>query len=248
MKLVELEDTSWFPKILRDQQLGYIGWLVKALNLYRPIPELLTKQLQRYQQIKLLDLCSGSGEPMISIYKIMNLNIQMTLSDKYPPHNFQMSALKYRPGSTDVLEMNFNRETFYTMFNAFHHFTSTEQIAIVNRMKNSNSPFLFVELLEPTLVVAFKTLIANTIGQLLLAPFVKPFSWVRIFFTYIIPINLVTTSYDGTISVLKSKNANHYQTLLSSCANSGYIIQIEKCKAPLQNSLVIIQGYPMNLS
>jgi hypothetical protein len=54
--------------------------------------------------------------------------------------------------------------------------------------------------------VLLKIIFTTTIGQIILTPFVKPFSWMRLVFTYIIPINLFTITWDGVVSVLKSES------------------------------------------
>ena len=244
MKLVELEDNAWFPVILRDQQLGYIGWLVKWLDLYSNVNDLLKEAIENANVSVIQDLASGSGEPLHSIMSEINLDIPHLYSDKFPPQEDVPLSGKYISHPVDIMNLNPMPDTFYTMFNAFHHFDSEEQKLIIGRFKDANACFFFVEVLEPSIIVLIKTIFANTIGQIILAPFVQPFSFLRLVLTYLIPLNLITTTYDGIISVLKSKNKKEYESLLSTYDDLSYCIQIQTCPAPLRNSLVIIQGFP----
>jgi hypothetical protein len=75
----------------------------------------------------------------------------------------------------------------------------------------------------------------TTIGVLLFSPFIKPFSWQRLFFTYIIPINIITISFDGIISVLKSRSFNAYKKLYSGVNN----INVLNLKKGISSLLVI---------
>jgi hypothetical protein len=92
-----------------------------------------------------------------------------------------------------------------TFFNAFHHFTAEQQLAIVRTLAG-RGVFVF-EVLQPNAFVFLKILFTTTIGQLLLTPFVRPFRWSRLFFTYVLPINLVTVPWDGLVSVLRVDTA-----------------------------------------
>jgi hypothetical protein len=89
-----------------------------------------------------------------------------------------------------------------------------------------------------------KIIFTTTILQLCTAPFVKPFSFVRLFFTYIIPVNLFTVTYDGIISVLKSKTAIKYRELFSNIATNSFKISVTKIKSWKIN-IVYIKGEPV---
>jgi hypothetical protein len=72
---------------------------------------------------------------------------------------------------------------------------------------------------------------------LVLTPFIRPFSLKRMIFTYIIPINIITITFDGIVSVLKSRSVKQYQGLF---ANRGQAMNIFRLKNGL-NRLIVIQ-------
>ena len=72
----------------------------------------------------------------------------------------------------------------------------------------------FVEPLQPDLPTFAEVLFLTTVGNFFLAPFVRPFSWRRIFFTCVLPVNIFTIAFDGIVSVFKSKTAAAYRKLL----------------------------------
>jgi len=200
----ELEDYTWFPTTLRNFQMDFIGFVVTKFNFYAVFIEHLQKQ--NIEQDTMYDLCSGSGEPALSIYHKSKCFKKLLLSDKFPSSaNIQFS---------DVLQMDFQKDNCYTMFNAFHHFEDKEKIQIITKLKVAGAKAYFVEILEPSLLFLLKVTALTLVANLFITPFIRPFSFTRIFFTYIIPINLFTITYDGIISVLKSRSIKQYQKLL----------------------------------
>ncbi len=237
----ELEDYRWFPAVLRNFQTEFIGFVVTTFNVYGVfIQHLKTLSLS---ERSMTDLCSGSGEPAISIFRKSNCFSHLSLSDKYPNEmKLNVGDISYDRISRDVLEMEFKPGTYYTMFNAFHHFTDEEKLKIVQKIQTSGSAAFIVEILEPTVFCLLKIFFTTTIGTLLLTPFIQPFSLRRLFFTYIIPINLITISFDGIVSVLKSRSVKQYQNIF---ANNGNAIKIFRLKSRL-HTLIVIQIEPEN--
>ncbi len=228
----ELEDYDWFPKILRQYQTDYIGSVVKWFNAYSPIIDYLNSQA--FYAKTNWDLCSGSSEPALSIFKKQNKFDKLILSDKYP-HNFTINTnrIEYLNESIDVLELNFKKENCYTMYNAFHHFNSREQVEIAKHVIDNESELIIAEILEPTILNYIKIFFATTLGILLLSPFIKPFSLKRLFFSYLLPINILTICYDGLVSVSKSKTVGEYQDIFSTLGNKVKIIKYKNLWSPV---------------
>lgn len=244
----ELEDYSWFPKKLRRWQMEFIGSIAVWTKLYQPLVPVLQQIIDQNKITALQDLCSGSGIPAIYIQNRLTSKIPMLLTDKFPD-----TSLINKPGinylyllkPVDVLELNAEHDTIYTMYNAFHHFTATQQQMIVQNMANKPAPFLIAEILEPGWLNGFKIFFTTTVIQLLTAPWVQPFSLARLFFTYIVPVNLFTVTYDGIVSVLKSKTAEQYDKLLKNISNQSFSITVHTVNN-WKGNLVYIKGVPTN--
>lgn len=209
----ELEDYKWFPKKLRQYQTDYIGFAAIISGIYKPFISYLKKEQKT--GVPMFDLCSGSGEPAVSIYKKSGVFSSLTLSDKYPVHAFRNpdASISYYPASVDASKTDFSNKNTYTMFNAFHHLEIQGQEKSVRAVKESGVTAYFVEILEPTVVCGMKIFLGTTVGVLLLMPFVRPFSLGRLFFTYLIPVNIITIAWDGLLSVARSKSYNYYANL-----------------------------------
>lgn len=228
----ELEDLSWFPSVLRNYQTDFIGFVVARFNVYGVFIDHVKALLLPVQPMT--DLCSGSGEPAISIFRKSDCFSHLLLTDKYPNTlKFQDDKITYNMLRADVLEMEFRQGTCYTMFNAFHHFTDGDKTRIAHRIQATGSRAFFVEILQPNIVCLLKVFLATTIGSLLLTPFLHPFSLKRLFFTYILPVNILAITYDGIVSVFKSRSVMQYQELFAGTEDTVKVIKLTNGWHPL---------------
>jgi hypothetical protein len=212
--LKELEDYDWFPNMLRQYQTDYIGFVVSKFGIYRPFIKYLKSNVPKSPMM--FDLCSGSGQPAINIFQQLNNFKQLLLSDKFPQHlTSDINNVSYMDESTDATKAIFKKHHTYTMFNAFHHFDDGQKQQMVSSMIASESEAYFVEILEPRFLCFIKVLLATLVGTILLTPFIRPFSFKRLLFTYLIPINLITITYDGMVSVYRSRTVKQYEKILS---------------------------------
>jgi len=241
----ELEDYSWFPRLLRRYQAEYIGSTVKWLAVYRPLVSDLEQLVGSTQPQFIQDLCSGSGIPAIYMQDHVKNIPQTILSDKFPDPSFKDDAnLTYLKKSIDVIWLIPDPQVCYTMYNAFHHFSSDQQKELVSKMAVRKSSFLFAEILQPGILTLLRIIFAATILQLITAAFVKPFSLKRLFFTYIIPVNLLTVLYDGIISVFKSRPASYYRRLLEDISDNDFVVTVGQYKN-WKGTLIFIKGNPV---
>ena len=240
----ELEDHSWFKGIFRRFQAEYIGSIAKWFKLYEPLIPSFQKLIDENKLKAVHDLCSGSGIPAINMHEQMNGISKTILSDKFPVQYFiNTNTITYSQLPVDVLLLDPQPAVCYTMYNSFHHFSTEEQKAVVKKMVMARSSFLIGEILTPGIFTMIKIILTTTLLQLFTVPFVRPFSLLRLIFTYIIPVNLFTVTYDGIISVMRSRTGKQYKTLLAGFPSPSYKISIDqyyswKCK------VVCIKGDP----
>jgi hypothetical protein len=241
----ELEDYDWFPALFRRFQLDFIGSIVQWTNLYKPLQPVLQQLVNQHRPAAIQDLCSGSGLPPQALVKELEQPPVLLLSDKFPDVSFKNTQhITYINESTDVLSNTPNPAYCYTLFNGFHHFTAAQQQALVTKMKTAGSPFLFAEVLEPTPLTFVNVVFSSTIVQVLVAPFIKPFSLLRLFFTWILPVNIITVLYDGIISVFKSKTARQYRRLFEGIGDEDYMVSVERTGG-IKAAITYIKGTPV---
>lgn len=228
----ELEDQPWFPARFRNAQTAFIGFVVARFGIYKPFTAWLKSA--GLQHRSMFDLCSGSGEPAVGIYKQSQLFSTLTLSDKFPPGGYAEQAdIHYLPESADVTEMQFSNGHCYTMFNALHHFSDSEKKTISGKIIRSGSEAVFAEILQPNIICMLKVVLATTAGVWLLTPFVRPLSFSNLFFTYLLPVNVLSITYDGVVSVLKSRSESQYRKLFSDMGERVEVARSGTLLAPL---------------
>ena len=242
MFLKELEDYPWFPSYLRKMQLEYVGWISVQLKLYKPILEALGK----FPSNRWTDLASGSGWPAFYLQKNASHQIHYTLSDLYPESisNEVKKQMEVELEPLNLIDFQPQNGKQYSIFNAFHHFTSEQQKQVINKMKEARASCIIAEVLEPTLICFLQVTLAAFILQPLTAWAIKPFSILRLITTYLIPIQLITVAWDGWLSVLKSKTVKQYKELLSEFADNQYTIEVKRIQQ-LQGNLIIIIAQPI---
>ena len=186
------------------------------------------------------DLCSGSGEPAISIFRECGRYKQLELTDLFPRRvQVDDERIIYNSLPNDALKMKFKTDTVYTMYNALHHFTDEQKQLLVQKIKSAGAAAFFAEPLQPTFFCFVKIFFLTTIGCVLVTPFIRPFSFKRLFFTYILPVNILTISIDGLVSVVKSRSEKQYRVLFADYRE----VKISRLKNRA-GSLLVIQVNP----
>ena len=242
MFLKELEDYPWFPSYLRKMQLEYVGWISVQLKLYKPVLELLSK----FPSNKWTDLASGSGWPAFYLQKNASHQVHYTLSDLYPDSvsNEVKKQMEVELEPLNLIDFQPQTGKQYSIFNAFHHFTSKEQKQLINKMKEARASCIIAEVLEPTWICFLQVTLAAFIVQPLTAWAIQPLSIVRMITTYIIPVQLITVAWDGWLSVLKSKSLSQYKALVNDLADNQYSIEVKRIKQ-LRGNLIVILAQPI---
>ena len=223
-------------------QLEYVGWISASLAVYRPLGTIM----EGFPSNQWTDLASGSGWPALYLKNKATNPIFFRLTDWYP-HSASEEVLKHMEYDTQPLNLlNFQPEAGqqYSMFNAFHHFTTQEQKQIITKMKEAKAGFIIAEVLEPSLLSFIQVTLAALLVQPLSAWAIRPFSFLRIATTYLVPIQLATVAWDGWLSVLKSKTLAQYQDLVRGVSSSEYVIQVERIPQ-LRGNLMVLSAQPI---
>ena len=205
----ELEDQTWFPNWLRAYQVAFLSTLDRITRLYLPVH----KRLEDLSPKRIVDLASGSGESaMNATAALRKSGTSVLLTDKFPSIS-ESNEEGHNIVELDVLKSELPAADLYIMFNAFHHFDSQERALIAKKASQNSSQFLIIEPLRPRIDVFLKVFPATFIGPFLLAPFMRPFSIKWLLLTYVIPLGVLATAWDGLASVVKSLSREEWDDL-----------------------------------
>jgi len=102
---------------------------------------------------------------------------------------------------------------FRTLFTAFHHFRPPDARAILeDAVRNRQGIAVFEAARRRALDIA---LVAMTwLGVLAAAPFVRPFRWSRLVWTYLPPLLPMVGTFDGVVSCLRSYSLAELRALV----------------------------------
>lgn len=193
--LVELHDLPWCPQSLRDALTDFLAFALRLGRTYAPAGPLLRRAVQRTGATRVVDLCAGAGGPWP--WLAADVGVPVVLTDLFPHHG---AALYHVP--VDARAVPPGLKGFRTLFTSFHHFRPAEARAILADAVRSGQGIAVFEAARrrPFDIV----LIALTwLGVLVAAPFIRPFRWSRLFWTYLPPLLPLLGTFDGVVSCLR---------------------------------------------
>jgi hypothetical protein len=209
LQLFELEDLPWFPTVIRDLATDYLHFIEAKFSLHQPVVTLLRRSLEQSHMARVVDLCSGAGGPVLSVYEDLasdGVTVSFTLTDKYPNLRAfrRMAALHpediaYVAESVDAAKVPGELLGFRTMFNAFHHFAPAAARAVLQCAVTACQPIGIFEFPERSAATMFP-LLFTPLFVAVATPFIRPFQWRRLLWTYVLPLVPVTCWWDGLVS------------------------------------------------
>lgn len=214
----EFHETKFCPAVLRDGLTDFLGFFVLYSHIYDPAFERIARLLLHSHEPRLTDLCAGGG-----IYDRMLVEklrksvgdeaIRCTLTDLYPNRNW--ARVKELSGNmVDFVASPLSAERavaelpgVHLMFSALHHFSPEEITGLLRAGAAKRRTLAFFdysrrELLSELLPVLLSPLLLWCVSVL-----VFPFSWKRLFFTYLIPVLPLLLLVDGFLSRMRSYTA-----------------------------------------
>lgn len=240
--LFEFEDQKWFPSFLRRSVTDFLQYLSNKYKVYQSVIPEISQALKQTNSTKIIDLGSGSGGGLLWLateLKKENDNLQIVLTDLYPNKNAFNNAAKLLPYFTyhnqpvNATNVPKTLQGFRTMFLSFHHFKPQHATQILQNAVDENQPIGIFEIQDRTLP-SIIAMIFSPITVLLTTPFIKPFSVLRLIFTYIIPIIPHVVLWDGVVSSLRTYSVNEMQQLIKNVKNNEtFDWQIKKKKAQM---------------
>src|SRR5688572_6082537 len=239
--LFELEDQDWFPSLIRDFATDYLEFMEARMALHRQVVPLLAEALRATGSSKVVDLCAGAGGPVVALREELareGVNVGFLLTDKFPNVPAFRRLEERDPGiegyrePVDATNVPPQLTGFRTVFNAFHHFKPEDARAVLQSAVSARQPIGIFEIPERTVPIVIATMFFVPILVLVSTPFITPFRWERILFTYPIPLVPLTCFWDGTVSQLRAYTPDELQALAVSLGDVGYRWTAGKVRGP----------------
>lgn len=253
--LFEFLDLNWFPKTWHDLITDFLSYVTAKNKIYAPVANLLESIFNKIDSPVIIDLCSGSGIPIITIIDTFNKEIankiQVTLTDKYPNvsaykriskvSNIKIKFIEYPVDATNVPE---TLQGFRTFFSSFHHFKKETALAILADAVKKKQGIGIFEFIEKKLLFRFVILFLP-LQIWLKTLFSRPFCWRRILWTCLIPIVPLVALWDASISCLRAYSVNELHELIKQFKDCEYSWQIGQIKTIGPFNITYLIGYPI---
>jgi hypothetical protein len=252
--LFELEDQPWFPNIIRDLATDYLQFMETKMKLHRPVVRLLANALRDTRTTTVVDLCAGGGGPVVSLQEEISASgvpVHFILTDRFPNlAAFERLEREHRGieghrQPVDATSVPPDLKGFRTIFNAFHHFKPDDARGVLRSAVDARQPIGIFEIPERTIPIVIATALVTPILVLVVTPFIRPFRWSRLLFTYPIPLVPLTCLWDGFVSQLRAYTPDELKSLATSLGDVGYRWDAGKVKLQgLPTLLTYLIGQP----
>lgn len=258
--LFEFEDFAWFPNWMRICLTRLIVVMHKFLNSSDDLVPLIKRALKYSDNNTIVDLCSGSGGPMIEVFKALvgeqgNVNVELILTDLYPNpemaskiNNSAIRNLSYKTSPVNASNVTTELRGVRTMVGSFHHMKPDTARQILENAKESKVPICIYEISDnsyPTFLW-WTTIPLIFLMALIITPFVRPLTWKQIVFTYIIPIIPLFFAWDGAVSNVRTYSLEDLDILLKGLESEDY--KWEKGRITKKANKLYLLGFPALLN
>jgi hypothetical protein len=236
----EITDYGWCPSMLRDTATDILHFTSIKTNMYGAVEPRLKSLLEYLDCHDIVDLCSGGTGPVLLIQRHLNERehypLRVTLSDKFPNVKaFEAAAAEaggsvaYVEDSIDAVDVPEGLRGFRTLFAAFHHFEPEEAKRVLKDSVRKGEGIGVFEFTgrNPGIVLV---MLMSPLYLLLAMPFIKPFDWRRMFWTYVIPLVPLATLWEGMASNMLTYSPEELWELVKDIEVDGYTWEIGRMR------------------
>lgn len=251
VQLFELTDIPWLPVSWRYSITDAITAIARLFNSYRWAIPILKEALEASEQRELVDLGSGSGGQVADIQRRLaadhRMEVTVTLTDKFPrppmgaSGDLNREGIRWHAAPVDAARVPPELSGFRTLFTAFHHFPPEQATRILaDAVRNGRSIGVFEYTDRNLLRWIFPTLF-TTLTLLLLTPFIRPLSFRRFLFTYLIPVVPLLVTWDCLVSGLRTYLPEELLAMTREIGADNYQWRAGKTK---KGAVTYLVGYP----
>ena len=259
VQFIELHEQPWFPSSLRDEITDALQFGLNLFKAYAPIAPMLQGVLDSLESCSVVDMCSGGGGPWLELSrKLQSRKPQggapflqgshIWLTDKYPNLRALENAgapsenITYYPSSVDAMKVPCVLKGFRTMFTSFHHFSPEEARAVLQNAVDAGEGIGIFEVTRRA-PLTIGLMFAWALLPFVCTPWIRPFRWSRLLWTYLIPIIPLAFLFDGVVSCLRTYRPQELREIVDKLTAGDYQWEIgehSSGKVPI----TYLIGYP----
>lgn len=229
LHLVEFEDLTGFPAAIRDLGTDYLQFMQTRLRLHTAIVPLLREGLVASGSTDVIDLGSGGGGPVLGLQPALagtGLPVRFTLTDRYPNlpafedarRTLGGDAIAFVAEPVDARAVPERLRGFRTLFNAFHHFAPDDALEVLRDAARAGQPVGVFELPQRSVRALLPFLFITPLAVAVVTPWIRPFRWRRLLFTYLLPLVPLLCWWDGIVSHLRAYTVEELEQFATAAA------------------------------
>ncbi len=225
--LVELHDQRWFPCSWRNFLTDYLAFYAEHFRPYEQAGPVLAEAMRRCGATSVVDLCSGGGAAVLDLLPILvrrlDAEVAVTLTDKYPNlaawerrTPLDSASVRFSEQPVDATAVPDGLVGFRTLFTSLHHFRPEEARGVLADAAASRSGIAAFEYTERNWLVWGPTILLIPLFLWLVTPFMRPLTWRRLLWTYLLPVVPLVAAWDGFVSCLRTYSVAELDALVAS--------------------------------
>jgi SAM-dependent methyltransferase len=219
---IEISDEPWCPRGIRNAVTDYCRFVTELSGIYNAVAPLLFDTLERTGGRLVLDLGSGAGGPWLRLQPLlrkMGMDVTVCLSDHNPDvvaferaRRLSRHAIMYHAELVDATQVPSGLPGFRTMFSAFHHLNPGQaHAALADAVAQGEGIAVFE--MGGRRVLMLLAVLPVPVRVLFAIPFIRPFRWSTLLWTYLVPILPIVLLLDSIVSVLRIYNSEELRGL-----------------------------------
>jgi hypothetical protein len=226
LHLFELEDQPWFPATIRDLATDYLQFIQTRWRLDRAMTPLIRRALEQSDATRIIDLCSGGSGPLLLLVRDLaaeGIPVDATLTDLYPNApafskiaEASRGLIDFEPLPVDARHVPPHLAGLRTIFNGFHHFRPSDARSVLHAAAVARQPIAILEMSERS--IRTLPVVLTPLFVWLVTPWMRPFSWSRLLWTYPLPLVPLTCLWDGVVSQLRAYTSDELREMCQGSA------------------------------
>lgn len=255
LQLVELHETQWFPRVWRDLFTDFLAHYAATFRPYAHVVELLAGALRRADTTRLVDLGAGGGSTALELKPALDAELRtpvtVVLTDKYPNLGAFTSVAARFPGQVEVVtepvdatSVPATLDGFRTLFSSFHHFEPRRARAILADAARKGSGIGVFEYTERHVLLWALPLLVTPALIWGVTPLIRPLTWRRLLWTYLLPVVPLVAVWDGLVSVLRSYSTAELEGMVEGLDRDGYSWRVGQARSLGASRVTYLIGVP----
>lgn len=250
--LFEFNEAAWLPPVLRALVTGYLSALSAWIRPFSAQLPLMAQALRSTgADAGVVDLCAGDGGPWQHLAPQLETltarRVPIVLTDIYPPCRARPASapavgIEWHTTPVDALAVPAHLRGMRTVFNGFHHFRPTQAKALLRNAVDSREPVVIMELLRRD-ATGLLTALFTPLLVWAITPWIRPFSWLRLLLTYVLPLAPLLIWWDTFVSVLRCYTPDELRAMGQQISGGAYVWHAGTYRNKLA-SVTFLIGYP----